>query len=70
MGDTPGLDTIAQVAAESAGATGVPFVPIADVVTATNAARYTGPDAKHPTPDGHVFLGQRLAPLIARAFDA
>ena len=45
---------------------GLPFVDVDDLVNASNKTLYTGGDNTHPTPEGHVFRGVRLAQLVSR----
>lgn len=64
QGDTAGLTAIAAAIKSRAQAESVWFVPSNGIVTPLNKDVFTGPDAVHPTPAGHVRYGERWAMAV------
>lgn len=65
VGPTAGLANVRAALAQRAAANRVAFVEVDGMVGATNKALYTGSDAVHPTPAGHLYLGRRIGQAIA-----
>lgn len=61
LGATAGLTTVKNTLMASAAANGSRFIDIENIINASNASIYTGPDLAHPTASGHPFLGAQSA---------
>ncbi|RAM35805.1 SGNH/GDSL hydrolase family protein [Arthrobacter globiformis] len=65
---TPEVLAIRDVLRNAAAASRATFVdPIADKWFMGEATQYIGKDGKHPTDAGHVYMADRLAPVIKKA---
>lgn len=75
LGETPSLATVKKKMMQVCAGEGVAFGDISQIITAANAALYTGPDNVHPTALGHQYLGQQIAlvafsvPIISTAWN-
>lgn len=65
---TPEVLAIRDVLRNAAAANKATFVdPIADKWFMGKATQYIGADGTHPTDAGHVYMADRLAPVIKKA---